>query len=228
MKTLRRHRRAVERVVRRAPRAAAAAPMKAAPCPSPSLSTSTVPPCSSIRWRTIERPSPRPPWVRVIDPSAWRKRSKTKGRKSGRMPIPVSLTRMTAFPPTSRRRTSTRPPRGVNLMAFDSRFQITCWRRSASPSTGLASGAIETSRRIPLASAAGRTLSSAASMMRRRSTGLKSSRSLPVMMRETSSRSAISCACARALRSIVSSASRARRPGRACRRAAPAPSRGWR
>ena len=37
----------------------------------------TVPPCSSTRCFTIDSPSPRPPWRRVVDASACRKRSKT-------------------------------------------------------------------------------------------------------------------------------------------------------
>ena len=60
-----------------------------------------------------------------------------------------------------------------------------------SPETGAGRRSRTMSRRISLASAAGRTVSSAASMMRRRSTGLTSRRSLPVMMRETSRRSAM-------------------------------------
>ena len=35
----------------------------------------------------------------------------------------------------ARARTPTVPPRGVNLIAFESRFQITCWSRSGSPQT---------------------------------------------------------------------------------------------
>ena len=59
--------------------------------------------------------------------------------------------------------TSTRPPGGVNLMALESRFQTTCCRRAGSPRTGPA--LLEVDRRwpIPLAVAAGRTVSTAAS-----------------------------------------------------------------
>src|SRR5260370_703930 len=95
------------------------------------------------------------------------------------MPIPESRTSMTALSPDSFRRTSTRPPRGVNLMALESRFQITCCKRSLSPSTGLSRAVRETTRSIALASAAGRALSRAASMMRASSTGLSSRRSVP-------------------------------------------------
>ena len=51
--------------------------VKVDPWPSPGLCTLTVPPCSSTMWRTIERPSPRPPYWRVVELSAWRKRSNT-------------------------------------------------------------------------------------------------------------------------------------------------------
>ena len=123
------------------------------------------------------------------------------------MPIPVSLTRITALPADSRRRTSTRAAAGRELDGV--REQVPDHLLQAvgvAERPGSPAGRVETSSAIPLASAAGRTVSRAASMMRRRSTGLKSSRSLPVMMRETSSRSSMSCACARALRSMVSRA----------------------
>ena len=40
----------------------------------------------------MARPMPRPPWVRVLELSAWRKRSNTCGSSAGAMPCPVSLT----------------------------------------------------------------------------------------------------------------------------------------
>ena len=45
-------------------------PMNSLPRPGPSLSTVTVPPCSSTRLRTIVRPMPRPPSERAKDRSA--------------------------------------------------------------------------------------------------------------------------------------------------------------
>ena len=62
----------------------------AAPRPGPSLRAETEPPWSSTRCLAMERPTPRPPCARVVPSSACRKRSKTWGRKSGAMPIPVS------------------------------------------------------------------------------------------------------------------------------------------
>ena len=58
----------------------------------------------------------------------------------------------------------------------------------------------------PLAAAAGRTASSAASITGASSMGLSSSRSLPVTILDTSRMSAISCSWMCALRSMVSSA----------------------
>ena len=62
---------------------------------------------------------------------------------------------------------------------------------------------------MPFASAAGRTLSSAASSTGTTGSDSSSTRSLPVVIRDMSTRSLTSCACACALRSISS---------RACRR----------
>ena len=60
------------------------------------------------------------------------------------------------------------------------------------------------STRMPLAAAAGVTVSIAASMNESGWSGCTSSRSLPELMRLMSSRSSMSCAWTRALRSMVS------------------------
>ena len=80
----------------------------------------------------MARPSPKPPLARVIELSAWRKRSKTSGTKSLLMPMPVSVIVTTASPP-SRLASMMTLPCSVNLMAFESRFQNTCCKRSGSP-----------------------------------------------------------------------------------------------
>ena len=102
--------------------------------------------------------------------------------------------------------TEMRPPLGVNLTAFDSRFHSTCCRRVASAST-LAS---RTCQAVCIdsffASAAGRMLSSAASSTGTSGSASSSTCSLPVVIRDMSTRSFTSCACAWALRSISSSA----------------------
>ena len=51
------------------------------------------------------------------------------------MPTPVSDTIRSTVAPPLLSVTSTRPPAGVNFTAFESRFQITCWRRAGSPAT---------------------------------------------------------------------------------------------
>ena len=51
------------------------------------------------------------------------------------MPRPVSATTTSTFEPTDSTLTRTRPFFDVNLMAFENRFQNTCWRRSGSPMT---------------------------------------------------------------------------------------------
>ena len=121
------------------------------------------------------------------------------------MPMPVSTTVISSCEPTRSSSTWTLPPRGVNLIEFDSRLVMTCCRRPGSPGIGPTEGSSRRSMRTPLPSAAGRTVSSAASMNWIGSTGWISSRTLPDAMRFMSSRSSMSCTCARELRSIVSS-----------------------
>ena len=110
--------------------------VKVAPWPSPGLLARMLPPCISTSCLTMASPSPRPPCRRVVLASAWRKRSKTCGRNSGLMPMPVSMTLISTCELTRSRSTWTWPPLGVNLTALESRFQTTCWSRAASPVTG--------------------------------------------------------------------------------------------
>ena len=62
----------------------------------PPLSAVTVPPCSSTRCRTSERPRPSPACSRVTSDFSCRNRSNTCGRNAGSMPAPVSVTVSTA------------------------------------------------------------------------------------------------------------------------------------
>ena len=149
---------------------------KVVPRPSPSLCTSTVPPCSSTRFFTIDNPSPKPPWMRVVEASACRKRSKTLGKNSDLMPIPESATVISTWEFTRSSRTSTLPSLGVNLIALVSKFQTICCKRVGSPETGPACGSRTLRSRICLASAAGRTDSIAAQTMLPKSTACTSSR----------------------------------------------------
>ena len=80
------------------------------------------------------------------------------------MPMPVSATLISTCEFTRSSSTCTLPPFGVNLIALDSRFQTTCCSRLGSPEIGPARGSSSFSSRMPLASAAGRTVSTAASM----------------------------------------------------------------
>ena len=68
--------------------------------------------------------------------------------------------------PSSRRFSVTRisPPLGVNLIALDTRFQTTCWSRSESAEIDTGSSSRRTSSRMPLASAVGRPISTAAAV----------------------------------------------------------------
>ena len=103
-------------------------------------------------------------------------------------------------------RTVTRPSRGVNLIAFDSRFQTICCSRSASPLISSDAAAISYSSPTPFASAVGRTAARAASTTAPIRTDRKVRLILPRMIRETSRMSSISAVCRCTLRSIVSSA----------------------
>ena len=122
------------------------------------------------------------------------------------MPLPLSVTTTFADASLALTATSTRPPLRLNFTALLRRFHAICWSRVGSPSTTTVGSSAATTS-TPLAPAAGRTESIAASTMGASSTSsCASSRILPLTMRETSSRSSMSCAIATALRWIVSSA----------------------
>ena len=90
-------------------------------------------------------------------------------------------------------RPSTRPPCGVNFTAFESRFQTTCCSRPASPDhRARRRDRAPSTRDRPWPRAAGRIVSTADVDDRARDRrGATSRRSLPEMMRDTSSRSSI-------------------------------------
>ena len=136
------------------------------------------------------------------------RRTHGAGRR-GSMPMPVSETSM----PDALADASALARRfgrllGVNLTAFDSRFHNTCCRRLRRPAPSASCASHEC--RIPrsLASAAGRMLSSAASSNGITGSGSSSTCSFPVVIRDMSTRSFTSWACASALRSISSNACR--------------------
>ena len=88
--------------------------MKVAPLAPPALAAVTVPSCISTMCLTMARPRPSPPAL-VSATDAWRKRSNTNGRTSAGIPEPESATVRTALGSRWSRRTTTRPPRGVNF-----------------------------------------------------------------------------------------------------------------
>ena len=93
-------------------------------------------------------------------------------------------------------RTSIAPARGVNLIAFESRFQTTCCSRVGSPGhLRDVAATIDARARGPSHPRRARRVSSASSTHAGEVDRLESSRSLPVMMRDTSSTSSMICAC---------------------------------
>ena len=162
--------------------------------PRPSLSARTSPPCISTRCRTIDKPEAEPA-VRA-SASTRRPGGTSRTRSAGTpasMPMPVSLTVSSSIVAVARAGGRRRcPPRGVNLTAFESRFQITCCSRSGSPTSAATHGSnwpLDGARRAPRRPAA--STPSRSSTSATRSSGLMSSRSLPLTMRDTSSRSSI-------------------------------------
>jgi hypothetical protein len=118
--------------------------------------------------------------------------------------MPVSLTATSTCELTRSRRTWILPPLLVNFTAFDSRFHITCCRRSGSPAMGAADGSSTVSTRTPFASAASVMTSMACRTTSGNSTACTFRRSLPDTMREMSSTSSTICVKDVAFRSIVS------------------------
>ena len=106
-----------------------------------SLSTWISPPISRAISRLMDRPSPVPPNLRLIVPSACWNASKMVRSCSGAMPMPVSVTSkattcsaavsggfVNRSSPACRIASVTWPA-VVNLTALESRLRSTCWRR---------------------------------------------------------------------------------------------------
>ena len=137
---------------------------------------------------------------------------------SGGTPCPLSRIESRTLAPSEVTSTHTRPPVSVNLSAFESRFQTTCWSRSLSPFTEGTLAAKLVSIAIFLAAAPGATTSTAACATSTSETVSIFNRSLPLMMRAMSSRSSTRRICDMALRSMTSSAwARDRTDGCVCR-----------
>ena len=119
------------------------------------------------------------------------------------MPGPWSATVSSRSASVCSSRTATRPPSGENLTALSSRFHTTCWKRAGSQSSGSRWPSRVTSTAMSRARAAGCTFSIAAAISSAGSNHCRSICSLPDVIRDTSSRSAISWAWTRALRSMA-------------------------
>ena len=167
--------------------------MNSLPRPGPSLRASTEPPCSSTRLRTRLNPSPRPPSERSSERSACANRSKTRASISRGMPTPVSRTRKATRCPSRATARRTCPPSSVYLAALFSRLASTCAMRLGSASTNTGRSGMAIDRRWRWASISGRVVSTANATIVATSTGSRSSRTLPLLTRETSSRSSTSC-----------------------------------
>ena len=181
--------------------------VKVAPSPCPGLAAAMVPPCSSTSCLQIARPRPSPPYCaaeagvglaeRLEDVRQELRRDADPGVGDGDLD---DAARRRAS------RTSTRPPSRVNLTALVSRFQndLLQPRRVGGDAAGERIE-VERDRRWRLASAAGPTRVERLADHRRRPGSAPGSRcTLPVVMRDMSSRSSTSWFCATALRSITS------------------------
>ena len=78
---------------------------------------------------------PSPPRVRSIEESAWVNISNAVASVSGDKPMPVSMTRTTASPPSMSATTVIRPPRPVNFTALFNRLPMLWVSRAESTST---------------------------------------------------------------------------------------------
>ena len=207
--------------------------VKVAPCPSPALSAADR---AAVQLDEVAHDRQAEPEAAVLARGRARRPGGSARRRAAgtpaRCPARCRCTEISTLRSPSRASsTSHAAARGRELdrvreQVPDDLLQAVAGRRRSAPSARVD---VRTSRRMLFASAAGRTASSAASTTARRSTGSTSRRSLPVMMRDTSSRSSMSCACARALRSMVSSArARASRSSSVPDAQQVRPSRGWR
>ncbi|MDR8969649.1 hypothetical protein FEP58_06045 [Burkholderia multivorans] len=130
--------------------------------------------------------------------------SNTCGTNSGAMPCPVSVTVSTACVSSCATLTVTSPPAGVNFSAFDTRLDSICRSRSASPETMQVATRDSNSSAMPVLDAAVWNAATTSANSRTTSTGIVSSRSLPVDSDDASRMSPTMRVSERALRSIAS------------------------
>src|ERR1039457_4488692 len=167
------------------------------------------PPIISTNCLAIDSPRPVPPYLRVVDVSAWTNDENNAAPWAGRIPIPVSaMEKRRVALPVSWLSTSTCTstlPRSVNLMALAVKL-IKTWRsRLGSPprSVGV-SGAARQPKASPLAFARVRRAWKASSAVRRRSKSTCSSAIFPASILDRSRMSSMSASSVRPLVSITS------------------------
>ena len=110
---------------------------KVEPVPGPALSTHIVPPISSASSLLMARPSPVPPYLRVVLLSAWLNFWNSRLLPCSHRPMPVSRTAKCSISPCSPcsgATLSTTSPASVNLTALLSRLSRICRSRVTSPS----------------------------------------------------------------------------------------------
>ena len=167
--------------------------MKKNVLPTPgALSTPIVPPIISTSRLLMVRPRPVPPYLRVVEASAWLKALNRRPRCSGVMPMPVSRIENLISAVFSVRLTSsvetTISPCSVNLTELLARLIRTCPSRSGSPTSARGTlGAVLKSTSSPSFSWA-LTVTSVArfSMTLSRLKGIDSMASLPASIFEKS------------------------------------------
>ena len=146
------------------------------------------PPCASAMRREIDRPSPTPGRSRAEAPR--RKGSKIRSRSSRSTPIPSSDTASTARSPSRAAETTTFPPAGEYLIAFESRLFSTWATRAGSHLARSGSdGACSSTAWRGLASSKSSTASRARS---RRSHSATESATRPASIRDASRKSSSS------------------------------------
>ena len=105
------------------------------PWPTPALSAQIPPPCISTILRAMANPSPSPPSDASHSLLPRRNGWKICSRYSGAMPMPVSLTSISASRTLAEERMVIEPPVFVYLIAFSSRLFMTWLSLVLSPKT---------------------------------------------------------------------------------------------
>src|SRR6266536_623175 len=152
------------------------------------LSSAIRPRCRSTIAFVIASPRPVPGIACSVALELRKKRSKSCACSCEGIPSPVSSTSSTACPFAAVSRTSTLPPFGVNLSAFEMRLSSTWASRARSPSS-LGTGSAWAVSLIPWATAIGDDASMHSSTMVFRSTVSSSMASLPASTWARKSRS---------------------------------------